>query len=476
MTRPVRDSAQRANAAAGPSDALALETLPCGPLGWQVLVLAAPTLGEQIGTFCVTLVDTFLAGQISKEATAAVGSGAYMGWFVSLAFTLIAAGSNAIVARAMGAGEPGVARRTMNQALLMSLALGGIVCVAAQLAAPLLATLLTQTEEARRLFLHFLRIDALGYPLFGVYLVLSGALRAAGAPRSPMVIMLGINVVNAALASTFVFGWLGAPQLGVTGIAVATVIARSLGGLAMLWLLARGVRGLRFNRADLRIDRATQRRMLRVGLPAAGDVGLSWIGQMAFLVIVAHSGAGESATVNYAAHMISIRVESLSFLPATAWMTAVATVVGQYLGAGRPDLAARGARLGALQAGSLCALVGAGFFLFAETIFAWMSGDPAVQAVGAPALRLMAFVQPFNGMTITFLGALRGAGDTRSTLLISLIGALALRIPLAWLFGVHLGGGLIGAWIGMWADNLGKFAMSLARLMHGGWMRVRVTT
>ncbi len=449
-------------------------TLPAGPRWRQVLVLALPMLGEQVGVFLVGFVDTLLAGRINKEATTAVGAGGYMGWFVSMAFMLVSTGAAALVARSLGARDRGTAARVLNQSLLLALLVGAAVSLGVLLAAPLLAQALTQTPLARLYLTQYVRIDALGYAAFGVMLVLGGALRAAGDTRTPMVIMLLVNIVNAVVSASLVFGWLGLPRLEVLGIAIGTVVARTLGGLLMVAVLIRGLRGLQLRRALLRPHGGVLARIMRVGLPAAGEAGLLWCGQMGFILVVTHSAVGDEATVNFAAHTIAMRLEAISYLPAVAWMTAAATLVGQYLGARRASDASGAGHVAAMQAGALTALVGVAFFLLAEPLYRLMSDDAQVIARGAETFRWLGCIQPFLGMAIVYIGALRGAGDTRTMMLFSLIGSIGLRIPVAWLGGIALDGGLLGCWAGMWADNLAKFSMGLGRFAQGGWKRIRV--
>ncbi len=451
-----------------------LETLPAGGIGRQVWVLALPMLGEQVGSFLVGFVDTWLAGRLSKEAIGAVGTGGYMGWFVSMAFMMVGTGAAAVVARCFGARDRQTATRALNQSLLLAIVIGLVVTGVVLLAAPALAAILTQTPGARALFTTYVRIDALGYTLFGAMLVCAGAVRAAGDTRTPMLIMIVVNIVNALVSMSLVFGLLGAPKLGVTGIAIGTVVARSLGGLLMIAVLIVGLRGLRLRLGELRPDPGVIWRVLRVGLPAGGDAAMRWITQMGFLIIVAHTAVGDAAMVNFAAHNIAMRLEAITYLPAVAWMTAAATLVGQYLGAGHPDRAARAGWLAALQTAGLTAGVAIVFFALADPLYRLMTNDPQVRAVGVPAFRVLAFMQPFLGVAIVIIGALRGAGDTRMTMLFSGIGGVLLRLPTAWLCGIVAGGGLLGAWIGMWADNLGMFTLGCWRFAQGGWKKVRV--
>lgn len=476
------DAGRPGRAATGPDPARAssasnapraLETLPRGPLGWQIFALALPMLGEQFFNSLVGMVDTWLAGQISKEAVAAVGTAAYMSWFINLGFTLVGVGAAAVVSRAAGAGDRATAILSLNQSIIMAVLIGAVMSVAAYTAAGPVAALLTRTPDATAMCVHYLRVDALGYSLASLTAVGTAVLRASGNARTPMLIMIGINVVNTGLSAALVFGWFGA-SLGVTGIVIGTVVARCIGGLATLAILLRGQRGLQLNRSALRPDLAAAWRMLRIGLPSAGEAAIMALAQMSFIAIIAHSASGAAGTANYAAHMIAMRVESLSYLPAFAWGTAAATVVGQYLGAGRPRAAARAGHLAALQGLCLTSVAGVLFFCCAAPIFALMTHEADVHAVGVPAFRIMAFAQPFIAVAIIYMNALRGAGDTRWPLLFSIFGGIGLRVPIAYIGAIVLHGGLIGAWCGMWADNVGRAAMGCGRFAHGGWQRVRV--
>ncbi|MCA9242709.1 MAG: MATE family efflux transporter [Phycisphaerales bacterium] len=437
----------------------------------QVFTLALPMLGEQFVNFLVTMVDTWLAGQVSREATAAVGAAGYLGWMVTLGFTLLAVGSGAVISRSIGAGAHNSANRAFCQAFALAPVVGLIVTATLFTFADTLALAFTQTPAAHDGFVTYLRLDCLSYALFSIVLVSAAGIRAAGDTRTPMRVMALVNIVNALVSATLVFGWFGAPKLGVTGIAIGTVAARSIGGLAIAWVAWRGVAGLRLIRADLRIDRPMIRRILAIGVPAGADAGVMAVAQMVFVSVVAHTAAGEAATLSFAAHVIAMRLEAITYLPAVAWGTAAATLVGQYLGAGEPRMAHRAGHRAALQCAVLTTLGGLSFFLFARPLYVLMTNDPAVVDIGVGPFRVLAFFQPILAMGIVYVNALRGAGDTRATFFFSLIAGICLRAPLAYLFGVTLGGGLIGAWVGMWADNVIRFILCLTRFIHGGWTR-----
>jgi Na+-driven multidrug efflux pump len=211
----------------------------------------------------------------------------------------------ALVARGFGARDVQTANRAANQSFVLALVLGAAMSVFVYLAAPFLAGFLTRTAAAREMMTTYLRIDALGFTLYSTVLVCGNVIRAAGDTRTPMVIMIVVNIINALVSAALVFGWLG-PKLGVVGIALGTVVARSLGGLMLTGVLLYGLRGLKLRPRWLRPDYEIIRRILRVGLPAAGEASLMWISHIGFIKVVAHTAVGDAATVNYAAHMIGV--------------------------------------------------------------------------------------------------------------------------------------------------------------------------
>lgn len=450
-----------------------LESLPAGSLGWQIFALALPMLTEQFFTFMVGLVDTFLAGKISRDATATVGMASYMGWYATLIFMLVATGLTAVVSRSFGALDRGTARLALNQSLVLAMSLGLGASIVAEVLAPWTSHVLLQTEETRVLGTSYLRIDALGYVFLSLTTVGFAGMRAAGDTRTPMLVMIAVNVLNIVFASTLVSGWFF-PSVGPLGIAVGTLTARLAGCVITLWVLRRGVRGLRIDAAMLRPQLEMLRRVLRIGLPAAADAFIMATAQMIFIWIIGHSAQGEAGTVNFAAHQIAMRVEAISYLPAFAWGTAAATVVGQYLGAGNPQRATRAGHLAALQGCTLTAVVGLCFFLFARAIFGLMTEDPAVREVGAPAFRILGFAQPFIGMAIIYTASLRGAGDTRFPMFTTVVCSMMVRVPVAYLGAIVLNGGLLGAWYGMWSDNVTRGLVGLGRFASGRWRRARV--
>jgi len=462
-----------------------------GPIRSAVFWLALPVLGEQALNACVTWNDTFIAGRISAEATSAVGLASYVSWFMSMLAWLVDTGATAIVARAVGGGRLDEARRTTNQAFVLALILGASGTTLIMLTAPSIAALLNLPPDCAGIAATFMRIDVIGYVGGAVSFSLASCLRGAGDTRTPLLILGGVNVVNIVFTWLLAFGLGPIPALGTNGIAWGTVIARLSGGIWILYLLQGRARRpsassahpapanhpksyLRLSRSLLRPDRELLVRILSIGVPAAADGALAFTGHFIFTTIVTRVPTAFSTTVIYAAHVIGIRIESLSYLPANAWSVAAAAIVGQNFGARQPERARQAANEAVRQAVMMLACMGVLYFFAARPLYQLLSNDPQVWDCGVPALKGLACFQIPLAVLIVYLGALRGAGDTRVPMLITAAGMGLLRIPFAAFGGFVLRGGLLGAWMGMFADLTVRAILVTWRFRQGGWKKVRV--
>lgn len=447
------------------------------PVGSALMWLALPVLGEQALLMLVGLVDTFLAGTVGKEATAAIGLASQVGWLAGLLFNFIAAGATALVARHVGMGLRGRANHFSNQALAAAVIMGILECALIVLAAPLLPRMLGWGPEPARIVVQYLRIDAAGYVLASLTVIAAACWRGGGDTRTPLYVMTAVNAVNIVVSAALRFGWGPIPSIGVAGIATGTLAARVAGGLIVIGLLLRGRSGIRFQLSELRFQADSMKRILNIGIPAGLDGAFLWLGQFGFLMIISQLAKGEEQAATVAAHFVGIRVESLSYLPAFAWATAAATLVGQYLGAGDRPRARKSGHLAAVQSAALCMFMGIIYFAFAPQIYALFNSSEdlgRVARIGVPAMRALAFFQLPLALMIVYTNALRGAGDTRFPLLFTLLGTLTIRLPLGYLFGVVLQGGLVGAWMGMFADMTVRAILSTARFLGGRWEHLKI--
>lgn len=446
------------------------------PLRSTMINLALPVVAEQFLNTLVGLVDTYLAGQLphgSVAATSAVGLASYVGWLVSMLFALVAMGTTALVARACGSGDRPLANGVTNQSMMLAIVMGLIGAPAMYALAPYFAGFLGMSGETLAIAVRYLQIDAFGYVLWALTLVGSAALRGAGDMRTPLVVLGVVNAFNVVLSPSLVYGLGPIPVFGVNGIVYGTLCARTVGGVLIVLVLLRNRRGLKLRFRAFRPDRAIIARLLRIGTPAAADGVIMWVGHLCFLWIVGQLTRTTDPTA-LAAQILVVRLEAFTYLPASAWAAACATMIGQALGAGNTPRARSSGHEGALQCGSVTALVGAAFILFSGPICRLMHNDPAVIATASRLLIIAGALQPILALHIVYTGALKGAGDTVRPMIISAVGLALFRVPLGYWFGLHLGYGLLGAWVGVGVDLVVRMSLVVGCFVRGKWALVRV--
>jgi putative MATE family efflux protein len=437
-----------------------------------ILQLALPVFVEQALIFGVDLTDAYLSGRLSEAATEAICVAGYIGWMATVMFGLIGIGTTALVARAWGAGGRDEACRIAGRSLLLAPCLALPVFCLLQILAPAVAEFLNLRGEALPIAVEYLRYDAFGHVCTSLIMIGGAALRGSGDMRTPMLVLLVVNVINIFVSTATVFGFGPFPHLGVFGIVTGTVAAKVIGAGLMLAVLTGGWSHLRVRLRDLRFDSDITRRLLRIGGPACLDGMVTVTGHLMFLRVISLVKDHQPGAL--AAHLVGVRVEAVSYLPATAWGIAAASLVGQALGAHRPELAVRIGHAAAKQAFLYALVVGLIMFASANQVFAAMHTDPNVIAAGVPALRTLAFYSIPNAALIVYVNCLRGAGDTRFPLLFAMIGVWLVRVPLAYQFGYLQQGGLVGAWIGMGADLCLRSVLMYWRFSAARWTRIRV--
>ena len=470
MAEPDASVAARADtpATAEPRPSLP-STVVTGPLRSTLLALALPVLAEQVLNTFVGLFDTWLAGRIGPAATSAVGLAAYVSWLASMVVMLVGTGTTALVARHAGAGDRAEANRDTNQSMTLAVMLGAVLLVGFYAFAPLVARFSNMTGRSYMITVDYLRFEAIGHVFMSLTLVGCAALRGVGDMRAPMILFAVINAVNIVTSCLFVF----ALDLGTRGIVLGTVTARLVGALGILLVLLRGRSGLVLRRRELRLSRKRIRRILHIGLPAAADGAVMWAGHFALVAVIARVATGILGQACFAAHIIAVRVEALTYLPATAWAAATATMIGQSIGAGRPDRAKKAGHEAVLQCGLLSLGITLFFYVKAPWIYENMSLDPLVRAAGTEPFRILALLQTCMVVSIVYIGGLRGAGDTRFPLVITVIGVL-IRLSAGYYFGIVCAWGLLGAWIGMFGDMIIRAVLSAGRFLGGRWLAIDV--
>lgn len=438
--------------------------------------LAWPVFAENVLFTLTQIVGMVMVGHLGAAAITAVGLSMQPLWLVHGFFMGLGAGTTALIARFTGARQPGEANRVAHQSFLLGTALAVLFGVAAMPFTHPIVALMGAEADVIELGAVYLGYLIPGLVLMMVFTVLAACLRGAGDTRTPMWVNLGANLLNVVLAYVLIYGRLGFPAMGVAGAGLAATISRGVGALALMGIMFAGRTviklspGAAHSRWDFfRLDWPVVSRVFRIGMPAAAERLINSFGMLLYTRVVASLG-----TVAFAAHTLALNVESLSYMPGIGFSVAATTLVGQNLGAGRPDRAEGSGWECNRLAMWVMGVMGMVFLVFPAPLLRLYTNDAAVVAAGIIALRVVAFMQLPEAVGFVLSGALRGAGDTKSVLYITAAGVWAVRLGTSLVFVYLLDLGLFGAWLAMALDWVFRSGYLILRFRAGAWKEIEV--
>jgi MATE family multidrug resistance protein len=414
------------------------------PAEFRALVrLAVPVVVVQVGLMLMGVVDTLMVGHLSARALGAVALGNLYFFTIAIVGVGTLMALDPLISQAVGAGDEPAIARALQRGLVLA-CLGTVpVCLGLALVRPVLAAA-GEPAELLDPAAAYIRVIIPGMLPFFVFVVFRQTLQAVRRIAPIVAVTLTANLLNAGLNWVFIFGHLGSPALGVAGSALATTVSR--------WVMAAALLAAGWKELGPRLlpwwrdafDVAALGRMLRIGLPIGGQMFLEY-------GIFALVGAlmGRISTLAVGGHQIALNLAALVFMVPQGTGAATAVLVGQAIGA------EDGARASRAAAGGL--LLGGGFMVASATVFLAAAGilarlytpDPAVQAVARPLIQLAGAFAVFDGLQAVTIGILRGIGDTRAPVVISMLGYWLIGLPASLLLGFRLGMGPPGLWWGL---------------------------
>lgn len=451
-----------------------------GGLVRPMLGLAWPMVVFQLLQVTYNVADTLWLGRLSADAVGAMSLAFPLVFFlISVGGGFTAAGS-ILVAQNTGAGDARETGKVAGQTVGFVLILAAVLGVAGHfLTRDMLAFLPATAETAARvvpLAAAYMEVFYLGLPaLFGFFLF-TALLRGYGDTRTPMRVMFVSVALNVVLDPLLIFGWGPFPALGIAGAAYATVAARMLATVIGAYLLFVVGVGPDIRLPDLRPELGYVRKIVRVGVPSAAEQSMSSVAMISLVGIVS---TFNPAVV--AAYGLGNRLISLIFLPAMGLGQATNTIVGQNLGAGKPERAERATWLAAKVVAGVLLVAAVVAYAFAESIvgvFIATGTDQAAATVahGADFLRIAAGMFAFTGVLQVVLGAFRGAGNTGTALAFSVVTLWAVRVPVTAYLVFVAGWGPTGIWAGVaLGDVLGALTATLW-FTRGTWKSTIVDT
>jgi putative MATE family efflux protein len=451
-----------------------------GSLWKAIWVMSWPLVLTTIAGAITAMVDIHVAGFLGSTAQAAVGLSEQV-LFIFMVFIMsVSVGTTALVSRAFGAGDESDTIDGTAQSLTLAVAMGCVLAVAVILIANTILPLFCNEAAAggnSNAQSVMLAQGKLYLSIFGIFLlpfsiinVISAAFRAIGDARTPLTIVAISAVICIGGDYLTVLGNWPLPGLGLRGIAYSAIAGNTAAACLAVWRLSLSPLSGSLSRL-MPISLAMMKRVIQIGIPSACQ-RLSYSAAVFVMFFILSRCPNPVQAI--ASWTIGIRVESMLFMPLMALSMAVASIVGQNLGAHEHKRA--------FQAGwhvtwigvVLMLFLGAAVFAGAGQLAHLMSHDPKTIEYTTSYLQINALAEPFLAVAMVLSGALQGAGDTRSPMWISIFCNWLVRFPILWLLALQFKYGPTGAWLAMAASIVAMAVLCTWRYQSGRWLKVRV--
>lgn len=434
----------------------------------ELLKLALPIVAVNLAYALLGTTDTLFMGRLGSSAVAGVGLGALTYYALFLLIRSTAGAVTVFVSRSYGAGDLAACGTWLSRFLWLALGLSLLTPVFYFIFPPILNFFHPQ-PDALHAAITFAQIRVLEIPFALISAVLLGFRLGVGDSKTPMYVTWFTVVLNIFFSYTLVFGNFGFPVLGIQGAALGTVISVAIQTIIAAFIVLNAKDRAKYKIHFQRPTLETLKNMLKIGLPL-GITEFVEVGAFAAFTAV----IGRVGTIELAASQISNQIASLGFMPGFALGIGTGSLVGRYLGAKDPKLAAAvgylGVRLGMIWMG----FVGILFFTIPQVLVSGFNPEPKVLELSTQLMKLMALYQVFDASGIIFRGALSGAGDTRFPMIVTLIGSWIVMVGGAILLTQTFHLGLLGAWGGAFIYVCAMGFMFWMRWRAGHWQHMNL--
>lgn len=445
------------------------ESFTEGSINRAIFLLSVPMILEMVMESLFAVVDIFFVSKVGIDAVATVGlTESVMTLIYSVAIGLSTA-ATATIARRVGEGNHDQARHAIGQVILISLFISSITAIIGITFASDLLRVMGADANVIATGTNYVRIQFLSSPVVVLLYSLSGALRGAGAASTAMRSLIVANGFNILLGPLLIFGVGPFPELGVTGAAIATAIGRSIGVGYQLYALTRVNKALGLLWEDLRPHRQT---IVNIAKVAAGGTGQFLVSSASWIFLTRILAEFGSDVV--AGYTIAIRIIMFTLLPAWGLANAAATLVGQNLGAQKPDRAETSVWRCAMFNLIFLAGLAVFMFFFAEMIVGWFTTEPQAIEMGALGLKAFCLGYGFYAYSMVVIQSFNGAGDTRTPTVLNLVCFWLVQIPMAYLLAIVLDLGPIGVFAAVPTAEALLAGLGIWRFRLGNWKLVKV--
>jgi len=437
-----------------------------------VVALSIPAILEQLVMTMMSYIDTAMVGSLGSGATAAIGVVASTTWLLNGVVSAASVGFSVQVAQYLGAGRESDSRDVLCQAILFNGLFGVALALFTLALGRFLPTLLGADVLIRPDATAYLSIVGAFLPLSMAATLYSSIFRCSGNVLLPSLMNVGMCLLDVVfnffliyptrqIAGITVWG----AGLGVAGAALGTGLAQGCVGIGLLLLVIRRRGPLRLQGNEhWRFTRTCMSKTMQLSAPAALERITLTLAQIIMTSIVTSMG-----TLAVAANYIAVQTESICYLPAYGVAAAATALVGQSIGAGRPDMARRFAYATTALGFLLVTVMGTLMFALAPMLTGLLTPEAEVVALSAQVLRIVAFSEPLFAVSIVVISALRGAGDSKGPFFVNLCSMWGVRVLGVLLFTRQFG--LVGVWVTMTVELTFRGSVFLIRLLRGHWIK-----
>ena len=442
----------------------------------ETIKLTIPVFLELLISSMFGMVDMMMVGNsglpsITTPSIAATGITNQV-IFLGIAMAqAMSAGGTAMISRYVGANEEERIPSVVKHLIVLMMIILIVPFVTLNLLIPeKIMAFIGAEQETINIGLNYFKIVVLGFIFQSLNLSIFASMRGAGDTKTPMLINIFVNLLNVGGNYILIFGKLGFPAMGVTGAGISTSLSHVVAFLILLAMLLKKSHVVRLDLSKgFKFSRPIIDNLVKVGGPAALEQVGFRVGVILFIKII--SGLGTAA---YATHQIASNIISLSFAPGQSFGIAASTLVGRSLGQKRVDRAEtfiKETNRLALLSSIFFATI---FFFFGSKIVGLYTDDLSVIQMSGNIMKVIAIIQPFQASAFAISGGLRGAGDTVSTLIVTMVGVIFIRLSLAYVLINIVGIGLIGAWIAMLSDQIIRWIGISLRYRTGKWKNIKL--
>lgn len=438
-------------------------------LGEAIFLLAVPMVLEMIMESVFAIADIFFVSRLGSDAVAAVGLTESMMTLVYALAVGFSAGTTAMVSRRIGEKNPEAASRAAAQAILSVMIISVLLAIPGVLYSYELLRLMGASHELAAANHGYTKIMFAGNIVIMLLFVINAAFRSAGDAALSMRVLLIANGVNIVLDPLLIFGLGPVPALGIEGAAIATNIGRGLAVAFQFYVLFRGKMRIKLRLRHFIPDLAIQITLIRLSI---GGILQNIIATASWIIMVRIVSVFGSAAV--AGYTIGIRIIIFALLPSWGLSNAAATLVGQNLGAGRPDRASRAAWITGFTNMFLLGIVSLVFIMFPGMFIKLFITDPEVLRYGITCLQIVSAGFLFYAMGMVMTQSLNGAGDTYTPTLLNFICFWMIEIPLAWFLALKMGYEVEGVYYAIVVAESTLTLMGIYVFNRGRWKLKKV--